>query len=274
MLLAACGVPSPSNTTTTTGETDAAEGQDEIGIEADEGSGDGNGLTEEGGEGEDEGQPLDCDAEVDALVSTVTRSDGGCSVLVRVHHETRTILGYQPTCAAVPDEPLDEAQARALTECCGSTGTALAEPEDGGPWVFWAAPGDGEPGEVSVVSSHVGARIFEASVGQGSATGELSFPEVWAGPQGLGEGCSAVTTPDPVSYDLVEGGSPLPAERAREVWGVVGSTALPLAMSTVGELRRIVVIRYPRTIDELDPSTAEFMVVIEAGVDEDGTLGD
>jgi hypothetical protein len=253
LLATACGIPSPSNSTgTTTGET-AAE---EAGLDV--GSGEGGGID-----------PMQCEAEIAALAPFVTRTDGGCSVVVRVHHETRALLGYQSTCSALRDELLDESQARALTDCCAGAGTALDSLADQGLWVFHAAPGDaGEPGHVAIVSSNVGARIFEATIARADGSGEIVVPEAWVEPDGLGETCGAVPMPELASWDLVEGGR-VADDRLSAVWRVVGSTALPFAMGVVGEPRRAAVLRYPRRVDSFEPSTAEYLVVIEGGVDDD-----
>ena len=257
LLLTACGAPSPSNTTTTTGETDA----DDASLDESTSGDDGDGL-----------EPMQCEADAAALAPFVTRPDGGCSVLVRVDHETLELLGYQPTCSALRDALLDEAQARELTDCCTSAGTALDSPEDQGLWVFHAPPDDAEaPGHVAIVSSNVGARLFEASIVRGEGQGEIAFPETWIEPEGLGS-CGLVPMPELASWDLVEGG-PVAEERLREVWDVVGSTALPFAMGVVGQPRQAAVLRYPRRLDAgaaFDPSTAEYVVIIEGGIDDEG----
>lgn len=258
LLLTACGIPSPSNSTgTTTGDTAAEE----------EVSSDDNGL------GNDDGiDPMQCEAETAALAPFVTQPDGGCSVVVRVDHETLALLGYQPACSALRDELLDESQARALTECCASAGTSLDSPADQGLWVFHAPPGDAdEPGHVAIVSSNVGARLFEATITRGDGNGEIEFPGAWVEPEGLGDGCGMVPMPELASWDLVDGG-PVADDRLREVWNVVGSTALPFAMGAVGEPRHAAVLRYARRLETdgtFEPSTAEYLVVIEGGIDDD-----
>jgi len=249
----ACGVPSPANRATTTagtGETGDADG----GV-------DGNGNADES---DDEGgEPNACAAEIAALVPFVTRDDGGCSVVLRIHHETNVPLGYQATCSARPDAALDEAQARALTDCCTSEGEGLEPPEAWAPWVFHAPPGEGgEVGAVAVVSSSVGARVLEASIARGEGTGELVFPETWIEPSALGSSCGLPPTPALYGHDLVEGGA-LSQERLDMLWATAGRTGLPLAMSATGQALRVVVLRYPRTLDEFDASTAEYLVVIE-----------
>lgn len=254
VLIVACGAPSLANNTTTTGETDAMD----VGVEAGSEEDDGIGTDDDG---------VRCEAEIAALIPLVGHADGGCSVLVRVHHETLMILGFQPTCTELPEAPLDEEQARALTECCASGGTAFEPPDEMGPWVFHAEPSDAALGHAAIVSSHVGELVFEASIGQGETPGDIVFPEAWVEAQDLGESCSATPELELSSYDLVEGGA-IDDARLREVWSVVGSTALPLAMGAAGELQRVIVVRYPRTVDDFDASTAEYMLVIEAGRDE------
>jgi hypothetical protein len=255
MLLVACGAPSLANTTTT-GETDAVE----AGVDAGSEEEDDDGIATD-----DDG--VQCESEIAALIPLVAESEGGCSVLVRVHHETLTILGYQPTCTELPDEALDEAQARTLTECCASAGTAVETPVDMDPWVFHAEPEGDALGHAAIVSSHVGELVFEATIGRGETPGDITFPEAWAEAQGLGESCGATPELELSSYDLVEGGA-VDDERLREVWSVVGSTALPIAMGVAGELQRVVVLRYPRTVSDFDASTAEYMVVLESGRDQ------
>lgn len=258
-----CGIPSPSNTTTT-GETD------------DDGDDDGDGNADPDDDEDDDGGDDDglapCSAAVAALTPFVTRPDGGCSVVLRVHHETLALLGYHATCAEAPAPTLDEAQARALTECCTSAGTALEPAAGSGPWVLHAAPGTApdELGGVAVVSRLVAERVLEATIGRGEDTGAIVFPESWVDDTSvLGEGCGTVAMPELVGQDLVEGGA-LAAERMEAVWGVAGTTALPLAMSVMSELQRVVVIRWPRRIDiddagAFEPSTAEYLVVLEGG---------
>lgn len=266
LLTAACGVPSPANSTgTTTGET-AAE---EAGM--DEASGDGNGI----GEDEVGMNPMQCADEIAALAPFVSRPDGGCSVVVRVSHETLEPLGYQTTCSPTPDAPLDEMQARALTDCCKHAGTALDVPADQDLWVLYMAPPDpAHAGRVALVTSNVSARIFEASIGHGHAPGDITFPDEWLEPAGLGLACGGVPMPPLASWDLGNGGAPLPEDRLRAVWDVVGSTAVPFAMSTVGEPRHAAVLLYPRRVDPagtFDPSAAEYLVVIEGGIGDQPT---
>lgn len=266
LLTTACGVPSPANSTGTTGET-AAE---DAGLDAT--SADGNGV----GDDEVGMNPTQCEAEIAALAPFVSRPDGGCSVVLRLSHETLELLGYQTTCSATPDAPLDEKEARARSECCKHAGTALDSSAAPDLWVLYmAAPDDQHPGRVALVSSNVSARIFEGSIGRGHAPGNITFPDDWIEPAGLGSACGEVPMPPLASWDLASDGAPLPEERLHEVWNAVGSTAIPFAMSAVGQPRHAAVLRYPRRLSQgdegeaFDPSTAEYLVVIEGGVDDD-----
>jgi hypothetical protein len=246
LLVGACGAPRPSQSTTTTGETGEADGDGDVDVEA----------------GEDTAS-LPCELEVAALVPFVSRTDGGCSVVVRLHHETRAQLGHQVTCARWSDDDLDEADARGRTDCCGSAGAALPRTDDAAPWVFHAPPDEaGAAGHVAVVSALVGERVLEASIARGDGMGELLVPEAWLGPGGIGSGCGLSPGPTPVGYDLVEGG-PLATAHLEAAWAVVSTSALPAAMSVMSELRRVVVLRYPRRVDPFDASTAEYLVVLE-----------
>jgi hypothetical protein len=257
LALAACGIPSPSMSSTTGAET-----------------GDDAGTSDDGDHGDT--QTSHCEAEIAVLAPFVTHPEGGCSVVLRLHHETLALLGYQSTCAPYSDTRLDESQARALTHCCKSAGAPLdattdQEPDDLDPWVLYAMPAMSDDlGGVAVVSNHVAELSFEGTIARGSdGEGGIVHPDTWYEPNALGSGCGTVPIPEGLrSYDLVEGGA-IAEDRLGEVWSVVGSTALLFAMSVVGEPQRAAVLRYPRRVDAFDPSTAEYVVVIEGGIPRD-----
>lgn len=264
-LASACGIPSPSKSTTTGAET----GDDAAPVAT---IADGDDDHED-----DDADSARCDAQIAALAPFVTHPAGGCSVVLRLHHETLELLGYQSTCAPYGDTRLDESQARDLTQCCASAGTPLDPPDpandddDDQPWVFHATPDTPEElGAVAVVSTHIAALVFEATIAR-DGVGGIVHPDPWYEPSALGAGCGMVPMPEALrSHDLVEGGA-IAEDRLSAVWGVVGSTAVPFAMAVVGEPRRAAVLRYPRRVDAFDPSTAEYVVVIEGGLPREPT---
>jgi len=264
ILTAGCGIPAPSESTTVTGDTevdvptdgldDDDDGEPTIGLDTD--GLDTDGLDTDGGD-------VLCQLEIAALTPLVTEPEGGCSVIVRLDHDTLEVLGYRSFCAPYRDLWLDEQAARDLTECCSMAGTVLNLPSETELWVFYVTPGDF--GDVAVVSNHVVQRVFEASI-VWDGMGEIVFPGVWTEPGALGSDCGTTPMPDSLrSYDLVEGGT-IAEDDLGEVWTVVGSSALPFAMNEQGRPLRAAVLRYPRTVGVFDPTTAEYVVVLEGGI--------
>lgn len=245
----ACGIPRPSQSSTTGAETGDVTDDAAPSEVPDLGAGD----------------PL-CEAEIAALAPQVTQPGGGCSVVMRLDHETLDPIAFRSFCAPYEDTWIDEADARALTECCGSDGTLLSPPDEQQLWVFHAMPSD-DLGRVAVVSSDAARRLLEATIAWGEGTGEIVFPadDAWLDPSALGSGCGAVPMPELRSHDLAAGGA-ITDDRLEDIWSVVGSTALPLAMSTVGQPKRALVLGYPRTMGPFDASTAEVVVVLEGGI--------
>ena len=204
-----------------------------------------------------------CDASMGALAPDVTEEDGGCSVIVRLDHDTLDLVGYHAFCSPYVDTFLDEAGARAMTDCCTAGGMRLNPKDDENLWVFYVPPGDF--GDTAVVTNHIVQRLFEATIIWDGA-GDIQFPDDWDDPSALGSDCGAVEMPTMVSYDLVEGGTAVDGDTIEAVWDVVGTTALPHAMQTLGDLTRVAILRYPRSVGVFDPTTAEYIVVLEGGI--------
>ena len=188
----------------------------------------------------------------------MTQDEGGCSVVVRLDHDTLDLLGYHAHCAPYVDTFLDEDGARALTDCCSEGGTRLNGNDDEYLWVFYVSPGDF--GDVAVVTNHIVRRVFEATI-IWSGTGDIQFPGEWEEPAALGADCGMAEMPATATYDLVESGE-IDAKTVAAVWDVVGSTALPFAMQT---LQRMAILRYPRSVGVFNPATAEYVVILEGG---------
>jgi ribosomal protein L14 len=71
------------------------------------------------------------------------------------------------------------------------------------------------------------------------------------------------------AYDY-DGEERLDPAEVEEVLDVVWRTALPEGLSTVGSIFDAVVVRFPRLAyiyegDEIDPATAEWIVIVNAG---------
>ena len=154
-----------------TGDGDG-EGQEEIGDgDGEPGDGDGEPGDGDGEPGDGDGEPGDgdgdagdqCQMAADMIAPELMQADGGCSIVVRFNYENLEPLEWAHTCAAYAEEPLDEAAARELSECCREDSMLLTPAEDDRNFVFYRAPEAAEGG-VAVISSQLGQLTFEGSI--------------------------------------------------------------------------------------------------------------
>ncbi|MBI2898246.1 MAG: hypothetical protein HYY06_32145 [Deltaproteobacteria bacterium] len=205
-----------------------------------------------------------CSGLRDALAARMFPDQGACTAVVRLDHDSLGILGYQLVCGPYGGMTEDEARAIAQADTgYGAGGQMLnpADPEDA--WVFYEPPGDF--GGAAAVSADTGLSVFGGSI-IWMGTGEITYPEAWADADELGEGCA---DPDedlgPIrGYDLVGGGD-LAQEDAQAASEVVRATVVPGAMWQTGYVFATVVLRYPRSVGAFDPSTAEWIVLVNGG---------
>ncbi|HVI01694.1 MAG TPA: hypothetical protein VM869_23420, partial [Enhygromyxa sp.] len=93
---------------------------------------------------------------------------------------------------------------------------------------------------VTAVSNHLVVRTFEGTIVWDGA-GEISYPSEWTTPLDWGFDCEAAV-PEAQSYDLiVEPGAAIDAIELEAV------------------------LAYPRSVGAFDPSSAEYVVLLEAG---------
>jgi len=211
---------------------------------------------------EEDGGGEGCEDEI-AAIAGETRIVGSCSGVVRLDYTTLDILGWQLVCG--PYTAVTEADARSQAQTdtgFGSSGAMLNPADPGDEYVFYQAPGDF--GGCASVSARTGKSVFGGSI-IWMGTGDITYPTTWRSVDTLGEDCPrlphAVTA---VGYDLVSGSS-LDASEVNAAVDVVWSTALPEGMATSGYIFDAVVLLYPRTMGGFDPSTAEYIVILNGG---------
>ena len=189
-----------------------------------------------------------------------------CTTVVRLGYESLAILGFQLSCGKYAQA--DETTARATADAdtgYGLAGNALsgATPQD--EYVFWEPPGDF--GGVGVVNARNGLSVFGGSIIWGG-TGEISFPADWRPAADLGPDCIPMTNalpPPSRGFDLSAGGTELGAAEVDDALTQAWVTALPDGLMQGGYVFDAVVLLYPRTVGVFEPSTAEWIVMVNSG---------
>lgn len=205
-----------------------------------------------------------CVAAIAALQAELYAKMGQtCSVVVRLDYQTRAILGYQVFCGnyAATDEKAARATAQADTGY-GASGKMInpAPAEDA--YVFYVSPGDF--GGAAVVSKRSGLSVFGGSI-VWAGRGDITYPKSWRPAQDLASGCPIVGAPGPLAgYDLVTGNKATTAEIAA-AHAEVARTAVPAAFWGGGYLFDVVVLKYARGVGAFDPTTAEWIVIVNGG---------
>lgn len=260
-------------TGTGTSTTDGSSGS-ESGLESstDEGGGsetgtdDGDTPVEECGK-EGPWEELDwggagCEDVLPALTAAVTEPGGGCSVVVRLDHDTYELEGFAVACGAIEPSCLTANETRALSPFC-EFGEWLTPPDVNDVIVCHVEPSD--LGGVAMVSNHLQALAFEGSI-VFDGSGDIEFPDEWSPPAELGSGCTPAELPEPVVYDALsdQEDSPLPADAVSLVTEAIATTALPAALGSAGPIRRFVILRYPRSVGAFNPESAEYIVLLES----------
>jgi hypothetical protein len=203
-----------------------------------------------------------CEAEI-AAIAQEAQIVGSCSAVVRLDYLTRRILDWQLTCgkyARVTEEAARE-RAGADTGHGGGRMLSAAEPQD--LYVFYESPGDF--GGASVVSARTGLSLFGGGI-VWDGRGDITYPASWRGLASLGSGCRRFEGEIAASgYDLAAGSAELAPADIEAALEVVRTTAVLEGMATSGYVFDAAVILYPRSVGVFDPTTAEWIVVVNGG---------
>jgi hypothetical protein len=196
--------------------------------------------------------------------------DQRCALLVSFDYETFEPSGWQISCDA-GNLGMTEEQASALTTWGGKE---ISEPDDEGDddrsFIFYHEPGDvglDTVGGVGWVSNHAGL-LFDASI-DSDGVGEIHYPLEFSDPSMLGTGCTWFGGAYELrGYDLTRvdyfTDYQLPEGHVDALFDALMDTALVRAAAeTHGGKFYLDFLAYPRTVDEFDPSTADYMMVLE-----------
>ncbi|MBK8169878.1 MAG: hypothetical protein IPK60_05995 [Sandaracinaceae bacterium] len=211
-----------------------------------------------------DGGAVDCESQTTALAELLSIGGRACTVTVRLDYERFTVLGYQVFCNRYNTPSLAEAQATAESDTTyGADLTSLSGESPADDFVFYQSPGDF--GGASVVSHDTGLTVFGGSI-IWSGTGEINYPSSWRDAGELGSGCalSGGLGSTPRGWDL-QSGDVLDVSDVNAALAVVAATAVPGAIWRGGYVFSSVVLLYPRTVGVLDPSTAEWIVIVNGG---------
>jgi hypothetical protein len=210
--------------------------------------------------------PIDSDAGVAGDCTTVAaelqqigQGSGTCSAVVRLDYLSRELLAYAFACGSYASTSEATARAAAEADTGYGQGKLLSGPAPKDEWVFYSSPSDF--GGVSAVSARSGQTLFGGSI-VWSGTGNVSYPEVWKTTD-IVDGCGSASFQSIHGFDLRDG-SALSGTEAVKAVTVVFSSALGYALSHWGIIAEVVVLLYPRTVGDFDPTTAEWVVIVNA----------
>jgi hypothetical protein len=226
------------------------------------------GSETEGTDSSDTGNEVDCISAASGIGIELYPSERECTVLVRIAHEGHAVLGWEYVCGDYA--PIDEAGARAVAATLASVSpgaVALVSDVDLAPedlWVFWDDPHEG-PGGVAAVSVRSGLGVFAATMAASPGSGEIVYPAVWRDGAELEEDCPRWGIVEFSGWDLVDGAA-IEAGDLEQVLDVVERTALVSGMqSNGGQLRDVVVLRYPETVAPFAADSAEWVLALNGG---------
>jgi hypothetical protein len=231
----------------------------------------GSESDESGTEGSEAQLPESCSDAVDSLEAIFDATEGQhCAMLVVFDYETFEPTRWAMTCDD-GELGLSVEQARALTTWGGEDiSEPLDEPANDRSFIFYDEPGGVgllTEGGVGWVSNHAGL-LFDASISS-DGVGEIQYPIAFVDPSELGTGCTWLDEAYEVrAYDLTKvdyvTDYQLPEGHGAAVFGSFGDTAaLRAARRSHGGKFYLDILAYPRTVDDFDSSTAEYVLVLE-----------
>jgi hypothetical protein len=221
----------------------------------------------------------DCQALRSSMSSQVARGMSMmCTGVVRFDYESLAPLGYQIYCA--DGASIDETAARAAASADLDLASLPGGPEPGdlisNPaasvmggeelYVFFKPASDF--GHVAVVNARNGLTLFGGSIVR-MGSGDVVYPQEWKPASALGSSCtdSSLHLNQVTSFDLTKSSGPISDSQQAQVTQALAGTVMPGALldGTAAYLKNTVILLYPRTVGEFDPSTAEYVVLLNAG---------
>ena len=172
-----------------------------------------------------------CPGLIDAVAQKLT---GPRCELLLVFDSEAALVGWHSACGEVPAPDIyDEKSALEATACCGDGGF-LNDPITS-PFVVFLPPQDPQSGGVAIVSNHLGAVVFEGSIGIDQA-GTISVPDPLGPATGLADvgDCSTDSFSFPALASYHAGPGELAPDLEGKLAAAVAASLLPAALGQAG----------------------------------------
>lgn len=223
---------------------------------------------ESSSDGGDAQLPDTCSDAIESLHAIFdANQDQRCALLVAFDYETFETIGWKLSCDD-GNLGMSAAEAGALTTWAGKEiSEPDDEPDDDRSFIFYNEPAGVGLGGVGWVSNHAGL-LFDASISS-DGVGAIDFPIAFADPTALGSGCTWLNEGYELrGYDLTRidyvTDYQLPEGHVDALMDALMDTAVVRAAKlTRGGVFYLDFLAYPRTVDDFDPGTAEYMLVLE-----------
>lgn len=220
-------------------------------------------ITDTASDVASEGAP-DVSSQCSTAAEAIARLAVGplCTSVLRLDYQTLKPIGWNVQCGSGPAPT--EAEARKMlapyTPPYVTSESFTVQPTAPPfPFVFYASPGDF--GAIGLVSRRTGVVAFAGGI-VWAGRGEIAYPSSWRPASELAGGCAPPTLP-PTDRFLPSGEL---KDATKAALDAAWSTALPLGLSKVNGFGGAFVLGYPRSVGGLDPSSAEWIVVIESAL--------
>lgn len=188
---------------------------------------------------------------------------GACTATVRLDYASYAIKGWQLACG--PYGQFDDPAARKIAQAdtgFGAAGNNIAGMYPKDEYVFYQAPADF--GGVGVVRRANGLSVFGGSIVWNGA-GDITYPKTWRPLADLGIGCNSKTSViGGRGFDL-SSGMALSQADVDKALAAVWTTVLADGMWKNSYLFEAMVLMYPRSVGSFDPTTAEWIVLLDSG---------
>ncbi len=145
-----------------------------------------------------------------------------------------------------------------------TAGDLISGPSPQDEFVFYESPGDF--GGASAVSARNGLAVFGGTI-VWDGEGMVAYPKTWRDPAELGFGCwtQSLAVPSMRQFDLTGMQFSPDGPTANDALDAVWHSALPLGLAQGGYIFDVVALLYPRSVGAFNPSTAEWVVLVNAG---------
>ncbi|MBK7827786.1 hypothetical protein [Nannocystis sp.] len=196
-----------------------------------------------------------CTGIVDALALALS-ADARCQLLLALDADAG-LVGWHAVCGAVPPADVYDAKSALTATACCADGMFL---QDVSPFVVYFAPADPAEGGVAIVSNHLGAVVFDATIGIANP-GTISVPDTWSPVDmlGVGAGCSDQGVDLTGLQSFHAGDGEIPVGFEAKVGEAIDATALPAALAGAATIDRAVLLGY----EDHDKAPSSYLLLLE-----------